>query len=417
MKSSRNLRYTPLRKRPGGESVKLHAPINTSYTESSHTIIIPAPYASNLTPIPSELRPHILAKERLEKWIPISHFRENGSPLTADEERLTTLLAQGWDESTLATYGSGLLVYHVFCDSRHIKEEEHAPIAHNLLSIFISELAGSYSKTTIVNYISGVRAWHLLHRLRWETDEKELEVLLCACIKAAPASSKKPKCTPWTPEFIARIHAELNPSECSHVATYACLTSTFYAAARLGELTVTAIKKFDPSAHPTPADVRTEMDRQGLTTTIIHVPSTKASKHKGEDVYWTEQPGITDPKAALDRHLSFNKPPRDGHLFAYKAHDGKYRPLTRKKFITIITAAATKAGIGHLQGHSIRIGATLEYLLRGVSFKAMKAKGRWASDAFARYLTNHAQILAQHTQGSFELHDSITRITIPRLRR
>lgn len=414
MKITPKLRFTPLRKRPGGDSAKRGGPI-THLGPHPQTVIVPAPYAPNLTPTPSHLRPHVLAKERLQKWIPLRPSL-NETLSAADSERLKTLLAQGWDNSTLATYGSGLLVFHVFCDSRNINEEERAPISHDLLSVFISELAGSYSKTTIVNYVSGIRAWHLLHRLKWDTDEKELEILLRACIRTAPASSKKPKRTPWTPEFIMRIYAELDPSDHLHVAAYACLTSTFYAAARLGELTVNSLTEFSPLEHPTPANVRVETDRQGLATTIIHVPSTKASKHKGEDIYWTEQPGISDPKAALERHLSFNKPPKDAHLFAYPYKD-HHRPLTRKKFLSIMTTAATKAGIGRLQGHGIRIGATLEYLLRGVSFEAMKAKGRWASDAFARYLTNHAQILAQHTQANADLHDSITRITIPRLRR
>ena len=36
---------------------------------------------------------------------------------------------------------------------------------------------------------------------------------------------------------------------------------------------------------------------------------------------------------------------------------------------------AKAAGLEPLQGHGIRIGATLEYLLWGVSFEVMKAKG------------------------------------------
>jgi hypothetical protein len=35
--------------------------------------------------------------------------------------------------------------------------------------------------------------------------------------------------------------------------------------------------------------------------------------------------------------------------------------------------------------------------LRGLSFEAMKNKGRWASEAFTVYITRHAEILAQHT--------------------
>ncbi|KAG6328739.1 hypothetical protein ID866_10350 [Astraeus odoratus] len=46
----------------------------------------------------------------------------------------TIIILQGWAENTRATYGSGLLVYHVFCDSRDIPEMEHAPckISYNL---------------------------------------------------------------------------------------------------------------------------------------------------------------------------------------------------------------------------------------------------------------------------------------------
>jgi hypothetical protein len=47
-------------------------------------------------------------------------------------------------------------------------------------------------------------------------------------------------------------------------------------------------------------------------------------------------------------------------------------------------------------GHSIRISTTLEYLLQGVPFEAMKGIGRWSSDSFSRYLHKHAQILAPY---------------------
>ncbi|TEB31909.1 hypothetical protein FA13DRAFT_1628746, partial [Coprinellus micaceus] len=49
-------------------------------------------------------------------------------------------------------------------------------------------------------------------------------------------------------------------------------------------------------------------------------------------------------------------------------------------------------------GHGIRIGPTLEYLLRGVPFDVMKVKGWWASDTFQTYLRKHAQILAPYMQ-------------------
>lgn len=268
-----------------------------------------------------------------------------------------------------------------------------------------------------MNYVSGLKAWHTLHRMNWIVNQAELEILLRASAKVAPARLKKTKRTPWTVEIIKKLHAALDFSNHSHVAVFACLTTGFYAAARLGELTVPNLTGFIPDKHPKTSDIRTVLDHHGNASTIIHIPSTKSSKISGEDIYWTEQTGITDPKVALEKHLVFNNPPMDSHLFAYPHLKDGYRPLSRQTFLNVISATAKRAGLDPLHGHGLRIGATLEYLLRGLSFEAMKVKGRWASDAFTAYLTNHAEILAQHTHAGTELHNSISQITIPRLRR
>jgi hypothetical protein len=39
------------------------------------------------------------------------------------------------------------------------------------------------------------------------------------------------------------------------------------------------------------------------------------------------------------------------------------RPLTKNKFLERVAGAAHAAGLDPLQGHGIRIGSTLEYLL------------------------------------------------------
>jgi hypothetical protein len=57
---------------------------------------------------------------------------------------------------------------------------------------------------------------------------------------------------------------------------------------------------------------------------------------------------------------------------------------------------------------SLRIGATLEYLLRGVPFEAMKGIGRRSSDSFSKYLRKHAQILAPYVQANPDLHQKIS---------
>ncbi|KAG2058973.1 hypothetical protein BDR06DRAFT_57300 [Suillus hirtellus] len=66
----------------------------------------------------------------------------------------------------------------------------------------------------------------------------------------------------------------------------------------------------------------------------------------------------------------------------------------------------------NLKGHGLRIGGTLEYLLRGVPFDVVKAMGRWLSDAFTTYLCDHTIVIAPYIQASPAL-ESFTHITMP----
>jgi hypothetical protein len=282
-----------------------------------------------------------------------------------------------------------------------------------LAASFISTIAGVYAGKTIRNYFYGIRAWHILHGVSWSMNENEMEALLKGAEKTAPESSKRKKRTPYTPDFISALKNQLNSSKPLDCAVYAGLTTIFYTAARVGEFMVPTIKAFDPTCHVKPSDMRTETDRNGLHTKVFHIPRTKTSIH-GEEVSWSKQNGPTDPEAALLAHLTLNNPPQNGPLFAYK-HGQSHRPLTKKKFIATLAAAATAAGLDPRQGHGIRIGSTLEYLLRGVPFEVMKTKGRWASDAFLIYLTKHAQILAPYMQACPEVHTQITHLMMPRL--
>jgi len=93
-----------------------------------------------------------------------------------------------------------------------------------------------------------------------------------------------------------------------------------------------------------------------------------------------------------------------------------HRPLTKTKFLERIAKAARDANLEPLQGHGIRIGSTLEYLLRGVPFEAMKVQGRWASDAFLLYLRKHALIMAPYIQASPAIHETFLRYTMPPVR-
>ena len=343
-------------------------------------------------------------------------MRSASAPLTpSDAQRIYDVIGYAWADSTKETYGSGLLVYHTFCDLKGVSEEARAPASHDLISTFISNLAGTYAGSTVTNYLSAVHAWHTIHGLPWSFNSDEIDALVKAAKILAPPSSKRPPREPFTIDTIIKLRAHLSLSQPLEAAVFACLTTTFFATARTGEFTVSKLTAFDPTVHITRKNISIQRDRQGFEVTNFHLPRTKAAPQE-EDVNWAKQDGPADPHQALLNHFNVNGTPNDLHLFAYKDKNG-YRPLTRAKFLQTLDKAAKNAGITPLKGHGIRIGSTLEYLLWNVPFEVVKVKGRWASDAFLLYLRKHAQILAPYMQAKPAVHEAFLQFTIPPIRR
>jgi hypothetical protein len=323
-------------------------------------------------------------------------------------------MGSSWADSTKETYGAGLLVFNVYCDSLEIPEDQRCPISPTLLLAFLSSCAGSYSGTALANYAAGLKAWHLLHGRPWTINSKELKAILDGATALAPATSKASKRIPFTVNILSVIQAHIDPDDPRDAAIFACITTTFYSIARLGEFTVPAIRTFDPAKHITRDSISETTDRNGLPVTKFHIPSTKMSPVEGEDAYWAEQNGPSDPKAALENHFRVNPADNKAHLFAWK-HSKGLRPLSKPELVKRLSSIARAANLPDLKGHGLRIGGTLEYLLRGIPFEVVKSMGRWSGDAFTLYLRNHAVIIAPYIQASPAL-EPFTRHTMPPVR-
>ena len=128
------------------------------------------------------------------------------------------VMGKSWEVSTLAAYSSGLLNFHVYCDQKGVPEDQHAPASPVLIHAFISVLAGTYSSSTINNYVYGIRVWHLIHGVKWQMEVAELEVLLRAAEKATPVSSRKKKRVPYTP----RLHSSSEKAPSAGQAMRCC---------------------------------------------------------------------------------------------------------------------------------------------------------------------------------------------------
>ena len=158
-------------------------------------------------------------------------------------------MSYAWAEGTLKTYASGLLSWHIYCDSKDIPEVQCAPASPVLVTAFLATLASLFSNKTIQNYIYGVWAWHVLHGAPWDMNEDEVKTMLKATEKLTPESSRRKKQHPYTPNFITAVKHQLNLDTPLDTAVFACLTTCFYAAACLGEFTICRLDAFDPSLH------------------------------------------------------------------------------------------------------------------------------------------------------------------------
>ena len=388
----------------------------------------PGPYPHNLTLKASPNRPHCPSRDRLQCWLPAtpqgmgdceqiaSGTLDSASLFSKeDHQRIVDVMSHAWEEDTWETYGSGLLVYHVYCDGKSIPDCERAPASQLLLSGFMSTLAASYSGKTISNHFYGIRAWHILHGMSWHLKKVEIETMLHAVEKLTPQTSKREQRRLYTPDFIESLSRHLNYSNPLDAAVYACLTTCFYALAHLREFTVQQLDGFNPRKHITCKCLSQDQDRNGLKVSVLHLPSTKAAQLEG-DVFWAQQDSPTDPDAAMANHLVVNNPPEDHHLFSYeqrKGHKITHHLLTKTKFLEQVKKAALAANLNLLQSHGICIGLTLEYLLQGMPFDIMKSKGRWASNAFLLYLRKHAVIMAPYIQAKSAVHKAFIRYTMP----
>ncbi|KAG6325772.1 hypothetical protein ID866_13317, partial [Astraeus odoratus] len=132
-------------------------------------------YPSNLTPVPSDLHPDCAVKDHIALWQP----------------HPDSISVHAWADSTKASYGAGLLVYHVFCDKNNIADSDRAPVNSSLISHFILSLAGCYAGQMIQGYMYSIRAWHTLNGLPWFLHKDHIAVMLKGAAKLAPPSAKQ----------------------------------------------------------------------------------------------------------------------------------------------------------------------------------------------------------------------------------
>jgi len=138
---------------------------------------------------PNLLRPHVLSKERLTRWLtPFGIDHMNGlaeffPPHVIAMSRV--LISKSITPSTLSNYTSGLLRFTKFCDDYKIPERFRMPASEPLLTVFVTCCAtGSVSFSTLHHWLLSLELWHEINGAPWlghSTLKRAVKVIELLC--------------------------------------------------------------------------------------------------------------------------------------------------------------------------------------------------------------------------------------------
>lgn len=305
------------------------------------------------------------------------------------DKSIDKALNSAWADSTIKSYSHSIKVFLSFCKKYRIPAEQTFPSSDYLVCAFIAEQLETVSQSTIKNYVSAIRAWHIHNGYAFSRSDR-LNLLTRA---SRPLANKNPPRPPVTIEMLLALASKLDLNSPFDACVFACATTAFWGLARLGELLPTTYNfKHNPAPFPTPASI-TQGSQDSLK---VRLPWTKVKKWNGEDIYLTIQDNKSDPVKALQKHLALNQFPDSTVLFSYKDVYG-FTALLKQQFLSRCNDIWGACGLTQTSGHSFRIGGTSHLLICGVHPDIIKKTGRWSSDSFLRYWRNLDTVIPKHT--------------------
>ena len=371
---------------------------------------------------PSHLRPPVTAAHRLSSWSsPYAlrqrrHLESTLSPSLADMAYRTVQSA--FAPSTRSTYAAGVLRFNEFCDIWKVSEEARMPASPALLAAFVGQVRGRYAGGTVRTWLSGIRAWHVMHQADWHGDHEWVHNTRISANKKGTLF-RRPLRAPVSLEHLRILRDALDLSDPLHAAIWAVATVTFFSCRRLGmasallivsrshfplgETTVKNALAFNPLHHATRATAPSfRILANGCTSASIRIPWTKTTKHDGALIIVTSRSDIFCPVTALRNHLSVNlEAPTTISFFGFRNANNSWSHMLRDTFLSFVTKIWFAASMDHISGHSLHIGSTVELLLAGVPPEVVAATGGWTSLAFLLYWRRTEEIIPLSTSNAY----------------
>ncbi|KAG2342820.1 hypothetical protein BDR05DRAFT_885336, partial [Suillus weaverae] len=226
-----------------------------------------------------------------------------------------------------------------------------------------------------------------------------LKYVLHSAVHLTPNSSKYPLCPPVTSEMLDALYSSLDASVSLHVCILACADSVFWGQGHLGEFLPTSQSHFSPKFFPTPSCLCSTSSSKSL---MCHLPWTKVSKEKEENIFLERQLGPSDFISFLLAYFAARPEilmfPASSHLFSYSGGGGRLISLTKHKFLVVCNSVWVTQGLPHISGHSFHISGTTELLLHNMHSHIVKVMKCWSSDSFLHYWHNLEHITPLHAE-------------------
>ena len=300
-------------------------------------------------------------------------------PLPATVQHAISL---AWAPATRARYDVSVKEYLTFCDNEKVPDADRLPASEMLLALFAASLVGRVAGATINAKISAVKAWHIQHNQPWRGNIL-LQYVLKGAANATPDTSKQDRRLPVTTDMLKELFDGLDLAAHLDTAVFAVATMAFYGQLRLGEIcsdrevyNIYTCKTLPNLSHLKPPHTQAGSRK-------LHIPWTKVKRAAGEDVVICRQRDVTDPIAALQRHLQINAINDPSTAIAsYLTTNGTRKLLTTSKFMKRCNEIWRAHNRQRYTGHCFRIGGTTHYLLQGINPDIIRLMGRWSSDAF-----------------------------------
>ncbi|CAD6903052.1 unnamed protein product [Tilletia laevis] len=198
------------------------SPALASISTRTHNPTTPRPPRPHLTTRalpPAVSRPDVPAAQRLLAWIPSNRPQ---LPPFHDPERVSRTLMASWAKSTLDSYASAVLQWYAWATAVDLPEQLIFPIKPRTLVDFIANSAGIYNGKTISKWVSGLRAYHIIHGAHLKSQDETVKQALRGAARQTPATAIKPPRIPYTAAILIALRPAFHLGDPFDAAVWVC---------------------------------------------------------------------------------------------------------------------------------------------------------------------------------------------------